>query len=195
MKRKDFALCTWKNIPITNIVQDVSRKPCDVTVILIQCRILLFQLTHLELVNNNFISCFSSIPKTGFFLQLHVTNFNNFCYLFVTKKWWEMIRDHAIFLTERTFSHTRRNREVFVWISIKFHSFLSLLQASHQQVTSHRAIRITWALIYHLKQALKPVNRYFFSKKTLWNDTQLHLHWTFYTFTLKNSAFACHSHL
>lgn len=45
---------------------------------------------------------------------------------------------------------------------LDFPSSLLLSQAYRQQAISHRAIRITWAVIYHHKQALRLANRYSF---------------------------------
>lgn len=50
-KRSDFVRCTWRNIRITNIVHDVSRKHCDAMAILIRCPTQVFQSMHYELVS------------------------------------------------------------------------------------------------------------------------------------------------
>lgn len=85
----------------------------------------------------------------------------------------KMIKNHAIFfrfkisrLNSEHFSifiQTRKNgmENRFHEISLKF-SLLFDFQAFRQRVISHRAIRITWAVIYHHNRALRLTNRYSF---------------------------------
>lgn len=55
--------------------------------------------------------------------------------------------------------HEWRKILILLWLS---NEILFFFQASRQRVISHRAIRITWAVIYHHNQALRLANRYSF---------------------------------